>query len=599
MIKKYSAAIILSFLALFNFSCAIFTSEVETQDDRGFPIQKMEMDKTSVFLEGTKGSSTAELNVTYYPSFADDTEIFWSTSDSSVASISDSNSVSCTVTLQGDGNCVITARNYSGKVFASCAVSGSLEKNAPFEAENFLLNPYSNNIEASWTNPEFNADDLYSAVFEVYEKDSGSLAGTSTFLNCTQKAASYSVRLGGGFADSVNCTYTLKPECEYSVKLFICDLNGNKSTESEGSAKTLEEESTAPQSVSSALLTDFSGNSASLSWTDPSDDDLQFILIKSFSADSETKVADDVIVKKGVQSATVLNLLDESEYNFYLYAYDNNFNVSEAACVNYKNGPHVTNVSSSVPSDYSGIITLTWTDPEEEFSKIKISASCSGLSTVQTEVLKGEEECTISGLIPGNEYDFSFSTLDSENQIIGSKIYSASPSKVLIRFYSINNSGFMVVTSAKAFKTQSTSSAAYHYKWLKMPALDGTSTFAYTGDSSTGTQETYSIMAMDLSGKGSGLYAYLTEASSSVTSSTGASAELSLADEESIKTLGKESFASFFTANTTSSSYKSLRFTENYYQLGGNGSSAVIYRTSSGAPGYTQWHWTITQEAAN
>ncbi len=592
-------------------SCSIYQSEFEVQSDKGVPIQKIELE-SSLILSGIRGVTSQALTASYYPSTAQDTEITWTSSDESVVSISSASGTTCTLLLQGNGQAQVTAKNSSGKVSAICNVKGTLSTSSPFEAQDFSLTSYSNNVQATWKTPSLNAEYLSGAIFKVYETDFDTLVGTTQISGTSEKDTSYSVRLGGGISDLIyddytvsSSGYTLEPSSQYKVELYIVDLNGNLSPVSTQTATTLASSSSSVSSVSNAQISDISDSSLSFTWTDSTDSDFQGVLVRVFNASTNEKSATDTFVSAGLQTATIENLSEKTSFNCYIYAIDNNFNLSEPTELSYTYSADtfVSDIASSLSSEYSGLIDFTWTDPVTDFSKIKISAISSyekanSLSSVELSVEKGVQTASFENLMAGYEYTFIFTVLDSDDNLLSSKSYKAYPSKVLIRFYSRENSGFMVVTSAKAFKTQDGSSAAYHYKWLKMKALNGSETKTYDGDSNaTGTVQTYSIMAMNLDGTASGLYAYLTSADSS--NSGGAEASMSIASSSDIEAASLQSYATFFNAATLDSSYKALRFAENYYQLGGDGSSSIYYRTSAGTPGYSQWHWSITQESAN
>lgn len=592
-------------------SCSIYQSEFEIQSDKGTPIQKIELE-SSLILTGVRGVTTQTLTASYYPSTAQDTEITWTSSNESVVSISSSSGTTCTLTLQGNGDAQVTAKNSSGKVSAVCKVTGNLSTSSPFEAQDFSLTSYSNNIKATWKTPSLNAEYLSGAIFKVYETDFNTLVGTTQISGTSAKDTSYSVRLGGGISNLIYddytisaSGYTLDPSSQYKVEIYVTDLNGNLSLSKSQTVTTLASDTSFPSSVSNAQISDISNNVLTFTWTDSSDSDLQGVLIKTYvQGQSETSLT-DIFVSAAKQTAQIQNLSEDSNYSFYIYSVDDNFNLSDETKIDYNSSVVIKNITSNLSSDYSGLIDFSWTDPSCDFSKIKISASSSyettnSLSNLELEIEKGTQTASFENLMAGYEYTFTFEVLNSNDDILSSKSYKSYPSKVLIRFYSIKNSGFMVVTSGKTFKTQDGASAAYHYKWLKMKALDGSETITYSGETSTGTVQTYSIMAMNLDGTASGLYAYLTTADSS--NSNGKDASMTIAESSVIEAASLQKFATFFNAavaSSANSSYKALRFTQNYYQLGGNGSSGIYYRTSEGAPGVENWLWTITQEIAN
>lgn len=602
--------IFLSLLSVIS-SCSIYQSEFEIQSDKGVPIQKIELEP-SILLTGVRGVTSQSLTASYYPSTAQDTELTWTSSDETVVSVSNTSGTTCTLTLQGNGEAQVTAKNSSGKVSAVCKVKGTLSTSSPFEAQDFTLTAYANNIQATWKTPKLNADYLSGAILKVWETDFNTLVGTTEISGTSEKDTSYSVRLGGSITNLIyddykisSSNFSLEPNTEYKVEIYIKDLNGNLSLLKSQNATTLASDTSAPSSLTNAQISDISNNAVSFTWTDSVDSDLQGVLIKTYlQGQSETSFT-DIFVSSGKQTAQVQNLSEDSNYTFYFYSVDDNFNLSSETKIDYNSSVVIKNITTNLSSEYSGLINFTWTDPKSDFSKIKITATSSyeqenSLSATELQVQKGEQSASFKNLMAGYKYTFTFDVLDSNDDILSSKSYKAFPSKVLIRFYSAQNSGFMVATSDGSFKTQSGSSLKYHYKWLKMPALDESSQITYDGETSTGTVQTYSIMAMNLDGTASGLYAYLRSADSSNTS--GAEASMTIAKSSVIEASSLQTYATFFNAavaSSASSSYKALRFTQNYFQLGAKESSKIYYRTSAGAPGYADWHWTITQESAN
>ncbi|MBE6353722.1 fibronectin type III domain-containing protein [Treponema sp.] len=581
-------AFLLGFNALFT-SCSQSDHKFIMTEDRGLAIASLEIDHDSIYMQGNKGKTQASLSVTYSPSLAQDTLIYWSSSDENVATVSDTNLTTCTVTLQGTGKAVITASSYSGSAKAQCVVEGILDETPAFEVADITVTPYANNIELTWTNPSDNAENLYGIRADIYAGDKAE--GTpvkSIELEGAGEGAVYSERIRD-----------LTPETEYCISVRSLTVNAILSDEAkEASFTTLAADDEAPAAVTDAVIGSVSAENVVVNWTDSASDDVWYIAVYAYDASDEE--IDFVKVLPGNESCTVAGVSDDSDkYTYKIVVVDNNFNVSSEVSLVYHNGAHVSALTATPSTEYSGLLSLAWTDPEEDFDHHSITLSSEGQEDIKVEtVAAGVQKYDFTGLVPGALYYVTVSTFDSEGELTGTSGTRAYASKIQIRFYSRESSGFMVVTSAKSFKTQDGNSAAYSYKWLKMPALDGSTEFTYDGDSGkTGTVPTYSIMAQGIDGSASGQYIYLTSNDSSVTggeSSTEAPLTICTADEVDAE---RVSFATFISAAVSDSSYKALRFAENYYQLGST-SSKVIYRTSAGAAGYTRWHWTITEEVS-
>ncbi|MCR5219341.1 fibronectin type III domain-containing protein [Treponema sp.] len=577
-----SASLLLAAAFVFA-SCDVSETELTVQSDRGLVIQALELSQDNIYLYGNKGVDTVDITATYYPEAAQDTYIKWTSSDEDIVTVSEDTTSTCTITLQGEGSAVVTATTYSGKVSASCTVTTSLSSTVPFAPTAISLTPYSNNIEVEWTNASVNADALEGILVYVYEGSDNT--GTKVLEDILEGSGS-----GASCSGRIN---QLSSSTEYYVEAYAKTVNGYISDDCiTATTTTAAADITAPDAVTDLAVVSITSSTATISWTASASSDLQYYLIYAY--DSDGNKLSSVTADASATTAVLSDVAAEDiVFTVKVYSVDDNYNISAPASIEYENGEHVSDLTVSHSTSYSGILNMTWTDPESDFDHIKVTVVADGEDPVSVDnIAAGTESCSISGLTPDALYTVCVALVDSEGQNIGISSTEAHASKIEIRFYSSNSSGFMVVTSAYALKTQSGSTAAYKYKWLKMPALDGSTTYDFSGTYDE-TGSTYSIMAQTVNEEASGLYLYMTEADSS--NGSGAEAPVTIADESTITSADKISFATFFNAKSNASGTYALRFVEDYYQLG-SASSVIRYRYSSGSPGYAEWQWTVTEE---
>lgn len=149
-----------------------------------------------------------------------------------------------------------------------------------------------------------------------------------------------------------------------------------------------------------------------LSWTDPTDEDLNLVEITSVPGENRLQI------EKGEQTAIINNLTNGTAYTFTLRTIDNSGNRSNGVTTqSYTPSAldpsdttppaEVTNVSAT-PGN--GLVTLRWTDPSDnDFNKVEISCQP---GNIITEIGKGGETAVISGLTNGTEYIFTLKTVD-------------------------------------------------------------------------------------------------------------------------------------------------------------------------------------------
>ncbi len=190
-----------------------------------------------------------------------------------------------------------------------------------------------------------------------------------------------------------------------------------------GCPSPLNEDTTPPASVANLAAAVGDGR-VTLAWTDPGDADFSGVTLSWSPGDP-----DPLEIEAGIQSATVEGLANGTEYSFALVASDTAGNRSSEATIlatptagsgasgddsNDPDPPETTPPAGV--SDLDAVagnteVSLAWADPAaEEFAFVRIHWMPG--EGGPTEVDKGIESFTVSGLANGTEYAFSVVTVD-------------------------------------------------------------------------------------------------------------------------------------------------------------------------------------------
>lgn len=190
-----------------------------------------------------------------------------------------------------------------------------------------------------------------------------------------------------------------------------------------------------------------------LQWTDPSDEDLNFIEVSCTPGDRTQQVG------SGEQAVTVDGLVNGTAYTFTLRTVDNNGNRSVGVTtVPYTPLP-LDPDDTMPPSEVSGVnivpgngqVTISWTDPsDEDFNKVEITRIP---GNAVAEVGRGGQTSVISGLDNGTEYTFILRTVDvneniSEGITVGPVTPEAPPAPVVYMTTRISSEGLMDIYEA-------------------------------------------------------------------------------------------------------------------------------------------------------
>jgi hypothetical protein len=191
-------------------------------------------------------------------------------------------------------------------------------------------------------------------------------------------------------------------------------------------------DTTAPAKVTG--LSGTAGNArVTLSWTDPTDGDLDHIEI-TFSPVA-AGVTQPISVLKGTGTGVITGLTNGTAYTFTVTAVDASGNKSGGETA----GPYTPTVTvdTTPPGKVSGLETvrgngevrLAWSDPADgDLDHIEITFSPGAAGVTQPiSVLKGTETRTITGLTNGTAYSFTVQAVDASGNKSGGETKTETP----------------------------------------------------------------------------------------------------------------------------------------------------------------------------
>ncbi|MBO6176019.1 MAG: hypothetical protein J6O39_00545 [Treponema sp.] len=496
---------------------------------------------------------------------------------------------------------VFTKDNLTSYGLSTVSFSTTDDTTAPGEVTLTSAAANRTTISLEWTNPS--DDDFAAIIITPYEMASG--------------ASEYSALDAVTITDTSVTTYDfmdLTVDSTYKYLIQTQDETGNLSDGVTSDEICIDADVTAPGEVTITSAST-SGTGVSLAWTNPSDDDFAAIVITPYQKAAETSAYSALdavtITDTSVTSYNFADLTPASYYKYLIQTKDETDNVSDGVtsdAIFISGDSPVTDLAiTNTGFDYSGYLTLTWTDPSDtDFNSISISYSCDGENYTTKTVAAGVGTLALEDLAEvGSDFTFTVKSLDSESNVIGAATVTGQPSKQTIRFFNKSTSKFLNVSDGAVTATTT------KYYWLKRKALDGTSSvsFTATGDNA-GTRDcdTFSLEMMDTEGKATGKYLYLASVSTSV-GSTATAADIAVAEKETamICTVDGSTevntgiFATFFLdkGNDYASGYYALRTfydNGNCFFMIGNSSSTINYRSSQSTPGVGNWEWKYTLE---
>ncbi len=215
-----------------------------------------------------------------------------------------------------------------------------------------------------------------------------------------------------------------------------------------------------------------------------------------------------VTVPKDTKTATIENLLGDTEYTFTVTAYDifGNSAAATGLAVTTTADPVTPEVSDvQAEATHTGAITVTWKDPVTDASSYtyKVTETSSGTSKT---VEAGVQKALFTGLTIGTEYTFKVEVLDSSSVVVSTNNLTATctAAKVIITLLNGYGDRYLVRTkefydtSAQLCDPTATDGFTDEMYWLKYPALSGNT-----------DPEHFSLMWSDKYGTGTGLYLYV------------------------------------------------------------------------------------------
>jgi chitodextrinase len=281
---------------------------------------------------------------------------------------------------------VVNAGNASAGTTVS-ATPAAPDESAPAEVTNLSATPGDGKVALSWTDPS--DSDL----------DHIEITWSPTDGNTQPKIVS---------AGTESATVTgLTNGNEYTATVKTVDGAGNTSA---GITINLTPDGTPPAEVSSLSATR-GDTQVSLSWTDPSDSDLDHIEITWSPTDGESQPK---TLSAGIGNATVTGLTNGTVYTFTVKKVDEAGNTSAGVTADAKpDGTAPSEVSSLSATAGDTEISLSWDDPSEsDLDHIKITWSPEDGESQPKTVSAGTESATLTGLNNGTEYTFIVKTID-------------------------------------------------------------------------------------------------------------------------------------------------------------------------------------------
>ena len=230
--------------------------------------------------------------------------------------------------------------------------------------------------------------------------------------------------LGGGvFKERQSFTHQfLNSGIEYIITLYTIDITGNESSGVSIPFKTEGiPDNTPPGEVTNVQHSISAEGELILTWTDPEDCDLEWVIyFDGFWSGG---------VKKGVQSITRPNLNGGTEYTAILYTMDRVWNKSSGVSITFAtegipdNTPpgKVTNLQYSLPA--KGEVIITWTDPADSDLDAIIWSDSIWSGGIRKEI----QSLTRSNLDSGVEYIFTFYTIDMIGNIGDPVLFKVTP----------------------------------------------------------------------------------------------------------------------------------------------------------------------------
>lgn len=497
--KKFNLSLIALFFIVIFAGCQIFTTSFTPQEDFGIQVSKITLSQTSVTLNGSRNAANQTVTATVSPSFAQDTTVYWETSDKNICGLSATTGSSVTLLLKGEGKATVTAKDYSSKVSSTIDVTCVFETTPPFAVSSVNATPHANNVFFTWTDPV------------DYDND----------LDHIEIVASNGEKTSVAAGVQYGWVKNLTAGTEYSFTLTAYDANGNPSSAVSANATTTDsEDSTVPVAQTSLKISTNNGTSATFTWTCGTGtyqkvavraaDSSALSLSAETSSNSKLSFVEENssvifdIPDNTTNSVTISGFETGKSYVLSLCELNADLLLSDSNEIDFTAAPAVSNVSAKLK--YTGSIIVEWTDFNDSSYYYKATASSVSdpVKTIESSnIAYGTQNAYLTGLEVGTEYLVSVSTYSADNQkLASSEGVSITPGTVVWKIYNTYSNGTSQFvpnyTSSYNYGNVVTPTSVSDFKydrWVVFPSLS---------NPSDTTQ--FSLMATDSSGTNTGYY---------------------------------------------------------------------------------------------
>ena len=208
--------------------------------------------------------------------------------------------------------------------------------------------------------------------------------------------------------------------------------------------------------------------SISLTWTDPTTDDLSHINVTWSPTDGGQQ--QPLRIGSGVQAAALTGLDSATQYTVTISSSDavGNETPATATPTTAVFNPTAVTAASATTIAADGTTTISWTDPTTTSSIAKISITGTPGPTTAVEAALGAGTANITGLTaPGSRHTFTINTLDSSDAVLGTTTVTAAAATIrpvaLFRLLGGTDNlynGAFGITSCNTFLTTNTGATA-------------------------------------------------------------------------------------------------------------------------------------------
>ncbi len=484
--KKFNLSLIALLFSVIFAGCQVFTTSFTPQEDSGIQVSKITLSETSVTLSGSRNAANRTITATASPSFAQDTTIYWESSDENIVGLSATTGSSVTLLLKGEGNATVTAKDYSGNASSTINVTCVFEKTPPFAVSNVNATAHANNVFFTWTDPtDYDGDLDHIEIVSSNGEKTSVVAG---------------VQYGW--------VKNLTPGTEYTFTLTAYDANSNASSAVSASATTSDtvSEFTATE-VSEPNITEKTATTFNLVWS-----------AKNILANEEKWNHIDVNVANNSDLDSTIfyteeeitvpftNLTENTEYQVTINVYNDDFvllSLSETIKTDYYLASLVRD--ESVTKNVSGYIAVKLEDivSDVTYSTIDYVITAADNSSVNDITSQTSTNAEWTNLSLDVDYTIYAKFIDSSSNVVGtSKPVTLQATKVLWHLLSGYSSGRYVCRNI-------CSTVPNGYTVGAITSGISTQEYWIVHSSLTGSTDYYSLESTDANGTPTGYYMYL------------------------------------------------------------------------------------------